>query len=166
LFWTGIIILIYTRETYKLRETAQRQTELQLRPFIIFEVGYVQNIGYLGKLKNIGNGTALNVKISEDIVVKDMSVDRGIHVDIYKISYRRVGSLIESRAEHMVYGNELQISWAQEGYVNQDILWLLRPESSICYKTRIEFQNIEMQGYYVEQVTSGEGIYIIIGRYF
>src|SRR5262249_7519435 len=77
LVWTGIVIAIYTRETYRLREAAQRQIEvaqnqlkeaqrqieLQLRPFVIFEVIVFQNGGYQGKLKNIGNGTALNAKI-------------------------------------------------------------------------------------------------------
>ena len=46
LFWTGIVIAIYTRETYKLREAAQKQIEvgqkqieIQQRPFVIFETG-------------------------------------------------------------------------------------------------------------------------------
>jgi len=161
LFWTGIVIVIYTREAYKLRATAQRQTELQLRPFVIFEVAHVQNIGYLGKLKNIGNGTALNVNISEDIVVKAIDVDSLIYVDIYKFAYTGIRRIIEARSECPVYADALQTSWAREGYVNQDKLWPLHPELGTSYTTRIEFQNIEMQGYYVEQVTSGEGIYIL-----
>jgi hypothetical protein len=169
LFWTGIIILIYTRETYKLREAAhkqievaQRQTEIQQRPFVIFEVVRMQNVGYQGKLKNIGNGTAFNIKIAEAIVVKSMDYDSGIYIDIYQILYTQVGSIIETRGESMVYGNDLQISWTKEGYGNQDKLWMLcPPESGTWYKTRIEFQNIEMQGYYVEQATSPKGIHIL-----
>ena len=47
LLWTAVVLIFYTYETYKLRETAQQQTELQLRPFVIFEVVHIHSVGFL-----------------------------------------------------------------------------------------------------------------------
>ncbi len=59
LFLTALVIVAYTRETYKLRQEAQTQTELQLRPFVIFEPGEGKDFS----VRNIGNNTALNVQV-------------------------------------------------------------------------------------------------------
>ena len=55
---TGVVIIFYTYETFKLRKVSQRQTELLIRPFIsIYKLGV--DIG----LQNIGRGSALNINI-------------------------------------------------------------------------------------------------------
>src|SRR6266849_3490200 len=59
LFGTASVIGWYTIETYKLRREAQTQTELQLRPVVIFEPGEGNDFC----VRNIGNNTALNVKV-------------------------------------------------------------------------------------------------------
>jgi len=193
LLGTALVLIWYTYETYKLRKAAQRQIEvaqnqlseaqrqievaqnqlkeaqrqieLQLRPFVIFEVIVLQNGGYQGKLKNIGNGTAVNAKIAEDIAVKGLHFDSGVYVDIYKLSYTQVGSIIEAGGESLLYEGAFQISWKQAEYNNQNPLVLLySPASAMRYKMRIEFQNIEMQGYYVQQSASAEGIRILDSR--
>jgi hypothetical protein len=187
---TAMVLIFYTYETYKLREAAQRQIdvaqnqltesqrqievaqnqlkeiqrqiELQLRPFVIFEVTALQSGGLQGELRNIGDGTALNAKIAEDIVVKGLNVDSAIYVDIYKLSYTQVGSIIEAGRGSLLFEGAFRISWAQAGYENLNPLRMLYPPASqTWYKTRIEFQNIEMQGYYVEQIVSAEGIRIL-----
>ena len=69
---TGAILIWYTIETQLLRKETQKQTELQIRPFVIME--FKNNEFYL---KNIGRGPALNIKIKpvqvsseESIVIK------------------------------------------------------------------------------------------------
>jgi hypothetical protein len=59
--WAGTLIVVgyYALETYKLRREAQTQTELQLRPLVIFEPGEGKDFC----VRNIGKNTALNVKV-------------------------------------------------------------------------------------------------------
>src|SRR5262245_29008515 len=57
---TAIVLIWYTIETYRLRKEAQKQTELQLRPFVILEV-YQGNFS----VRNIGNGAAVNVRVHQ-----------------------------------------------------------------------------------------------------
>src|SRR5262245_19137409 len=61
LFVTVGLVVFYTIETYRLRREAQTQTELQLRPFVIFEP--TEGKGFC--VRNIGNNTALNVKVRD-----------------------------------------------------------------------------------------------------
>ncbi len=64
---TAVIIFWYTVETYWLRRESQRQTELQLRPFVVLEaVRQIEGVGF--QVKNIGNGTALNIRIGSVLV--------------------------------------------------------------------------------------------------
>jgi hypothetical protein len=76
---TALVLIWYTYETYKLRETAQkqievaqgqlaesqRQTELQLRPFVILEVSISEHDEFSYRVRNIGVGTAINVHIMD-----------------------------------------------------------------------------------------------------
>jgi hypothetical protein len=63
-FWvmlgTLLVVGVYTFETSRLRGEAQRQTELQLRPFVIFEPAEEKDF----RVRNIGNNTALNVRVA------------------------------------------------------------------------------------------------------
>jgi hypothetical protein len=60
LLGTAVVIGIYTIETSRLRREAQTQTELQLRPFVIFEPAEGNDF----RVRNIGNNTALNVRVA------------------------------------------------------------------------------------------------------
>lgn len=60
---TLIVLIIYTYQTYRLREETTKQTELSLRPFVIIsifkdEAGLSQRLVY----KNIGHSPALDVE--------------------------------------------------------------------------------------------------------
>ena len=55
---TGAIIIWYTIETKILRLETQKLTEIQIRPFVIFEIKGESFI-----LRNIGHGPALNIQI-------------------------------------------------------------------------------------------------------
>jgi len=68
---TLIVLIIYTRETFKLRKETTKQTELQLRPFVIL-ISNEQKSAYY--FKNIGNGTAMKVNL-KSIVLKDIQYD-------------------------------------------------------------------------------------------
>ena len=124
-FWTGVALAIYTYETYQLRKEAQRQTELQLRPFVIFEVIQVYSTLYRGRLKNIGNGTALNVKIVGDITIESVNIDSNLYGDIYNLSYVQGSIILEAHEEYEIHRNALQTSWVRTGYGNPDVLGLL-----------------------------------------
>jgi hypothetical protein len=53
------VVGFYTVETVRLRQEAQRQTEVQLRPCVIFELTEGKDFF----VRNIGNNLALNVKV-------------------------------------------------------------------------------------------------------
>ena len=55
---TAYIVWRYTKETQRLRKETQRQIELQLRPFVIFEATRDDL-----RVRNVGNGTAINVRV-------------------------------------------------------------------------------------------------------
>jgi hypothetical protein len=59
---TALIIAYYTRETHKLRVEAQRQTELQIRPFLSLVYDQATR-GLL--LYNFGQGVARNIRVHD-----------------------------------------------------------------------------------------------------
>lgn len=79
---TGIVIAVYTYETYKLRKITTESHISQNRPVLSFE-GSLSNGGIAGEglgnilLKNCGTGPAIGVKLSiaVDNMNKDLSVD-------------------------------------------------------------------------------------------
>jgi hypothetical protein len=62
LFLTGVVVLLYTRETWLLRRESQLQTELQTRPFLSLECWRIKDKSYVG-IVNIGMGLARNIRI-------------------------------------------------------------------------------------------------------
>ena len=78
--WIGIIFLIaYTRETYLLRKTAERQLESAEKPILLLDISSIDS--QLGEqmnlrqptIRNIGSGPAFNVLI-EPIEYEDLKV--------------------------------------------------------------------------------------------
>jgi hypothetical protein len=57
IIFTLIVLIIYTRETYRLRKETAKQTELSLRPFVVIKV-FNDRLIY----KNIGHSHALDVE--------------------------------------------------------------------------------------------------------
>jgi hypothetical protein len=60
---TGFVLIWYTWETMLLRQVAFLQRELQLRPFVVF-----RKEGQKYVVENVGNATALGVRIDEIII--------------------------------------------------------------------------------------------------
>src|SRR5215510_3734605 len=59
LLGTALVLIWYTYETYKLREAAEKQIELQQSPLVIIEAQRPDALTVL----NIGNSAAINIKI-------------------------------------------------------------------------------------------------------
>ncbi len=59
--FTGIVVLIYTKETHDLKEVNIKQYNFQRAPFIISNFDKQESFFYL---KNVGNGLARNVKMA------------------------------------------------------------------------------------------------------
>ncbi len=135
---TGAILIWYTWEANLLRLESQRQTEIQLRPFVII----VPSLLGL-HLKNIGNGTALNVS------VEDVQVDTNFDVKIHFPDHTPVLMKDETTEAIRVEGynngkpaGDFFNAHLYPEYANRDL------------KLRIEFQNVESQAYFVEETVS------------
>jgi hypothetical protein len=149
LFWTGVILIWYTWETSKLRKEAQRQVEesqrqieIQLRPFVVLDIGFttapdVDRKDYHIGVKNVGNGTAVNV------VVKDMTEITSENI--------RVPYNIPQKPIHILSPNE---------YCT--ILYERNAETTTLIT--IEFQNVEGQLYFVKQTISPNSLEIGFGK--
>ena len=57
---TGVVIIFYTWETYRLRKESQKHTEILVQPYIIV---YSKNVSLI--VHNIGNGPALNISFND-----------------------------------------------------------------------------------------------------
>jgi len=140
---TGAIIIWYTWETNLLRSEAQRQIEIQLRPFVVVIPGNKKF-----RISNIGNGPALNVSI-EDVLV-DPNLDISIHFPDY-ISFLSKGETVDVHAESYKRGKpvgDFFNAHLNPSYANQTLL------------LKIEFQNVEEQRYSVEERVSPEKMQI------
>ncbi|SRR6266487_1262973 len=146
LFWTGIVLAIYTRETYKLREATQEQTELQQRPFVIFEIDTFTN--YLGAelyycVRNIGISPAINVYVMDvypenaDWYCK-LRPDRGPSNLVIPLLMPREYSLLHAS----------RIFKESRGSACHDTGAILR---GMTFSVSINFYNIAMKPYYVSQ---------------
>lgn len=76
LWYTAVIIFYYTEETSLLKaeskkqnEISIRQTELSVQPLIVFRLNEYRSDKWL--LKNIGNGSALNIRVLKSTIDKD-----------------------------------------------------------------------------------------------
>jgi hypothetical protein len=77
---TGGVIAWYTIETYRLRREAQRQTELQIRPFLSLEIegeGFERR----ARLVNIGRGVAMGISVKNITVSASLEL-RGAHREL------------------------------------------------------------------------------------
>ena len=95
---TAGIIVWYTVETYKLRREAIRQNELQLRPYLVPSFPETHD-GYHLELRNIGKGTATNIRIDiPSINFTDVQVRW--KYDVTSLDWLEAGSQAEARLWH------------------------------------------------------------------
>ncbi|RJP79505.1 MAG: hypothetical protein C4522_10375 [Desulfobacteraceae bacterium] len=94
---TGVVLIWYTIETQLLRKESQKQTEIQIRPFVIVEL---KNRKFY--LKNLGHGPALNVKIRPVQVSSEESIIIKFGETVPTIN---PGETIELKVEGFHHGN-------------------------------------------------------------
>jgi hypothetical protein len=134
---TGAILIWYTWETNLLRLEAQRQTELQLRPFVIIvpvKGGF--------QLRNIGNSPALNISIAD--ILLDSEFDVKINFPDY-IPFLRKDDNTVIKAEGYKKGKpagDFFNAHLYKEYANRSL------------KIVITFHNLESQTYIVEETVS------------
>jgi hypothetical protein len=148
---TAVILWWYTRETKRLRETAQRQVEaayqqieVQQRPLVIIEAPRPDSL----ILRNVGNSAAINIKIGvangpSTIMIPLLTPGsgRGIGVDTN-------GEAVDTRSRLRF--------WTDQGLLGQVYALFIDQDSIQNYTLHIEYQNVAMQAYVVEErVTSG-----------
>jgi hypothetical protein len=150
LFGTAGVIGWYTIETYKLRREAQTQTELQLRPFVIFEPGEGKDFC----VRNIGNNTALNVQVETFALSPPHYADHSIMAAFpQSVPFLRAGESQPLRVRTATVGGEV---------AGDDFLFeILRPMSEVAKleadplpfrpTITIEFENIKGQRYFVQE---------------
>lgn len=131
---TGAAIIWYTWETKRLREETQRQTEFQIRPFVIIEPSIdAKSIGF--KVINAGNGPAMNIRI-QDVQI---DVDENIIVQFAPILFLRHGDSIKIQTKTFIKGVEVK------GIVGDAIPGQLNPKYADRIRSlMIEFQSIDL----------------------
>lgn len=134
---TGVVVIWYTWETKRLRETSARQLEVQIRPFVFLRPA---NGGEF-VVENVGAGAALNVRVREVVVDSDHDV-RIRFPDIVPVLRR--GEIVPLRAETFREGRRAGDFFT----AHIDPRYANRPLS-----LTIEYQNLELKSYMVVQKT-------------
>jgi hypothetical protein len=156
--WTQAVILLitayivwrYTKETQRLREEAQRQTELQMRPFVVLEATHDDL-----QVKNLGNSTAINIRV-EDIKLTKPNEASSIIVNFPEpVPALLRGECIPIRQKKLLANGE-----AVQGSSADSWIGILKPlrtqiakptEINFRPEITIEFQNVEGQRYFVKE---------------
>jgi hypothetical protein len=145
---TAGVVGFYTFETYKLRREAQRQTELQLRPFVIFEPTEGKDLC----VRNIGNNTALNVRVGTFALSPPVYDDRAVMA-----AFPRPVPFLRKGEARPLQGRTTTI---EEQVVDHEFLFAMLRSTSEPGKEeaepfrptmRIEFENIQGQRYFVQE---------------
>jgi hypothetical protein len=137
---TGIVIIWYTWETMQLREAAFSQRELQLRPFVVFEL---KDNAFV--VTNVGPGAAVNVRISEVTVDEELEI---------VIRFSKNISILRSSETLAIEGESFRSGKSAGDFflAHLDIKYANRE-----FDVKIEFQNVEMKPYSVlERVMPGD----------
>lgn len=131
---TGIVIIWYTWETMRLRETASSQREIQLRPFVVLEL---KDKKFL--VTNVGSGVAVNVRVNEVTVDEEFKIT---------VRFSRSLSILRPGEASIIEGESFKdgesagdffLAHLDTEYANREI------------DVRVEFQNVEMKPYSVSE---------------
>lgn len=136
---TGIVIIWYTIETKELRAQAQKQTEIQQRPFVILKIEQGNFI-----LQNIGMGPALNVEVKPVQVNAEHEVIirfKELHSTLV------VGESVQLAAESFKKGKsagDFFLAHLDPEYANRNL------------NIVIEYQNVELNKYITKERVSAQ----------
>ena len=124
-----------------LREAAYAQREIELRPFVVLEIKKKQF-----EVTNLGAGVALNVKINEVTIDKELEVtikfsEEGIAI----LRHRETQPIQAESFKKGISAGDSFLAHLDKECANREI------------KVKIEFQNVEMKSYSVsERVVPGQ----------
>jgi len=142
------VLGFYILTTQKLRREAQRQSEVQLRPFVIFEPTEGKDLC----VRNIGNNTALNIRVGTFALSPPVYDDRAVMA-----AFPRPVPFLRKDEARSLQGRTTTI---EEQVVDHEFLFaMLRPTSEPGKEDaepfrptmRIEFENIQGQRYFVQE---------------
>jgi hypothetical protein len=104
---TAVIVWYYTWETKRLREATQRQIELQLRPFLVVRpVPGGSSVLDRFYVYNIGNGAALNIRISHGATyIAIPFLPHAERVEVIRVETGEARALNESAGYSPPYGH-------------------------------------------------------------
>jgi hypothetical protein len=154
------IVFWYTWETKRLRETAQQQVEaayqqieVQQRPLVIVEAPRSDSL----IVRNIGNSAAINIKITvangpSTVMIPLLTPGSGIGIGI------------DTNGEALDTLARLRF-WTEQGLLGQ-VYALFIDQDSIRngYTLHIEYQNVSMHAYVIEERVTSGGFEIIHSR--
>lgn len=135
---TGFVVIWYTWETMLLRQVAVLQRELQLRPFVVF-----RKEGQKYVLENVGNATALGVRIDE-IKISEPTTRLEIRFP-GSLSLLKPGTIAEVEIDVLINGKKSDSTFAAHldpKYAIQDV------------DVHIHFSNIEGKQYSLTEIVS------------
>lgn len=141
---TGFVLIWYTWETMLLRRVAFLQSELQLRPFLVF-----RKEGKRYVVENIGNGVALDVRI-DGIMIEEPGNKLEIRFP-KPLSLLKPGDVTDVEVEVNINGKKSDTVFAallDPKYTNQDI------------DVHIHFSNIEGKTYSLVEIVSPQTLSI------
>jgi hypothetical protein len=141
---TGGVILWYTWETMQLRRAAHAQRELHIRPFVVI-TRVVQGF----RLRNLGPGTALNVRVGD--VVVDEQEQLVIH-------FPAVVSLLPAGEERDITAE----SFHKDKNAGDFFAAHLDPKYAVMeLQVDVTYDNIEMKNYCVSEKVEPGGLTIL-----
>jgi hypothetical protein len=167
---TGLVLIWYTVETRRLRIQAQRQveeiqqqTEVQVRPFVIVEPYFADDTTH-GKFlaRNVGNGTALNVRVWFVRVQYDLKRRQGDNIPEDDFLYEEI-SFPENESiwfrQPPVYfltahqsSDPIDISSNKKtGRMSSSGRVLYPGDAESIFMIRVHFENVHEQRYFVEE---------------
>jgi hypothetical protein len=139
------VVGFYIYETHKLRREAQTQTELQLRPFVIF----APTEGKEFCVRNIGNNTALNVKVGTFSLSSPPLVMAAFP---RPVAFLHTGESQFLQARTTTVGGETVNNDVQFDILRPRGEFLAEPEATPFRPTiTIEFENVNGRRYFVQE---------------
>ena len=160
LYLTGVVIFWYTRETYDLKQSQnkqikeiRRQTELQQRPFLRIEWNryplkelitsngdrYEEERHYYQIIAvNIGTGIAVNVEFEVSVMTQEL-------YDTNPNTFRTVTAISPNGGTTRIF----------DAYHNEALQNILDPKrESNSYSIKVRYENLERTSYVQEFITS------------
>src|SRR5262249_26969525 len=138
---TAGVLIVYTFETYKLRVAAQKQIELQQRPFVILEIGsWESKWGFQEyyRVRNIGVGTAINGYVMD---THPKGVDWSCRFS------DRLCSILEPQGVEFLRPHRI----SQDKTIDKTIIPEIEDLSYREFSISIQFSNADMTRYFVSQ---------------